>query len=73
MHLPYAAAAPLCKGAETEQISGRAEGGLGDLRPGNDDADLNYIAEGLWGARDELNLFQDDVSAAEFQVGCHEH
>ena len=73
MHLPYAAAAPLCKGAETEQISGRAEGGLGDLRPGNDDADLDYDSEGLWGAGDELNLFQDDVSAAEFQVGCHEH
>ena len=72
MHLPYAAAAPLSKGAETEQISCRAEGGLGELGPEDDDTDLDLEGmRGAGGAAD--NFFSDDVSAAEFQVGCHEH
>jgi hypothetical protein len=68
MHLPYAAAAPLSKGAETEQISCRAEGGLGELGPEDDDTDLDLEGmRGAGGAAD--NFFSDDVSAAEFQVG----
>ena len=68
MHLPYAAAAPLSKGAETEQISCRAEGGLGELGPEDDDSDLDLDGmRGAGGAAD--NFFSDDVSAAEFQVG----
>ena len=66
MHLPYAAAAPLS--AETEQISCRAEGGLGELGPEDDDTDLDLEGmRGAGGAAD--NFFSDDVSAAEFQVG----